>query len=209
MTSQFSGLIGNKTFHWNYTILPYSVNLNECSRGRDVPNWADIPNIADLGIKVMHERNAHFHLAGIIWNPPNMLQNHKSLADHRIVQICGIFEKSRDSAKYHKIEKIWQIHKFGQNHENDKFPEYYDFSIICSWEQLNIGDLLEVVGGFIWAKAVDYRAPWAHIIKLAPAQMIVPRARMCSSFLVSLRALGLRPQPEARKRFVLRTIAEA
>ena len=29
------------------------------ARGRVVPNWADILNRADLGIEVMHERNAH------------------------------------------------------------------------------------------------------------------------------------------------------
>merc|ERR1719156_192381 len=50
--------LGVSTMAFNLNGLNFNHSIAD-ARGRVVPNWADILNRADLGIEVMHERNAH------------------------------------------------------------------------------------------------------------------------------------------------------
>merc|ERR1719305_837855 len=50
--------LGVSTMAFNLNGLNFNHSIAD-ARGRVVPNWADILNRADLGMEVMHERNAH------------------------------------------------------------------------------------------------------------------------------------------------------
>ena len=115
----------------------------------------------------------------------------KSINLWNLWNICGIV---RNSAKSLKSDKNWEIANLGQNQENDKLSQICNLSSNCSWRRPNIGDLLDCIGLPRFTKAVDYRAPWAHIIKLAPAKWQIPRARTHSS-----------PQMNRNKHLVFRT----
>ena len=54
-------------FNFNQSILD--------SSGRVVPTWADVLNRANLGMEVMHERNAHNFPLDLAWQKRKVLKN--------------------------------------------------------------------------------------------------------------------------------------
>jgi len=50
--------MGVSTMAFNLNGFNFNQSVTD-SKGRVVPTWADVLNRADLGMEVMHERNAH------------------------------------------------------------------------------------------------------------------------------------------------------